>query len=148
MMEVHKALLNRKEAAHALSVGLSTLDKGRAIHLNMTARNAFLRLHSRTNGKEPMFKEVTNRWFEIVAKHAKLEDLRLHDLRHTFATRLANSGVPMTAIQHLLGHSDRRMTSRYAHATDATLIAAVAKLDSLSLVPVLPALALSATFAN
>lgn len=131
-----------------LTVPTSKTGLGRTIHLNTSARNAFLRLNSRTNAKDPMFKETTNRWFEVVAKHAGLEDIRFHDLRHTFATRMANAGVPMTAIQALLGHSDLRMTSRYSHATDATLIAAVAKLDTLSQVPVPTNIAQAANFNN
>ncbi len=43
------------------------------------------------------------------------EDLRLHDLRHTFASLLANDGVPLYDIGKLLGHTQLATTSRYAH---------------------------------
>lgn len=44
-----------------------------------------------------------------------LPRLRFHDLRHTYGSQLAMASVPLGAIQHCLGHSDARMTQRYAH---------------------------------
>lgn len=41
--------------------------------------------------------------------------VRFHDLRHTFATRLAASGQPMRTIQEFLGHADSKTTQIYAH---------------------------------
>ena len=41
--------------------------------------------------------------------------VRFHDLRHTFATRLAASGQPMRTLQEFLGHADSRTTQIYAH---------------------------------
>lgn len=56
------------------------------------------------------------RTWERVKKMADLPDaLRVHDLRHSFASVLANRGVPLNEIGTLLGHSDVRMTARYAH---------------------------------
>ncbi|WP_167470110.1 tyrosine-type recombinase/integrase [Vreelandella andesensis] len=48
-------------------------------------------------------------------------DLRFHDLRHTYASILANAGETMTTVQALLGHSSLTVTSRYAHFFDAKL---------------------------
>jgi len=50
-----------------------------------------------------------------VLKEVGIENLWLHDLRHTFATRLAQAGVDLYKISKLLGHKDIRMTQRYAH---------------------------------
>jgi len=42
-------------------------------------------------------------------------DLRIHDLRHTFVTRLRETGIALDVIAELAGHSNTTMTSRYAH---------------------------------
>ncbi|MCH7519920.1 MAG: tyrosine-type recombinase/integrase [Candidatus Dadabacteria bacterium] len=44
-------------------------------------------------------------FFKIASKNAKIEDLRFHDLRHTAATRLVESSIPLHAVAKLLGHS-------------------------------------------
>jgi integrase len=48
-------------------------------------------------------------------KDAGVPPVRFHDLRHTFATRLAASGQPLRTIQELLGHADSKATQIYAH---------------------------------
>jgi integrase len=55
------------------------------------------------------------RAFKNARKGAKIENFRFHDLRHTFATRLAQAGVDLYKISKLLGHKDIKMTQRYAH---------------------------------
>jgi integrase len=55
------------------------------------------------------------RVFIPARKKAGLEDLRFHDLRHTFATRLVQSGIDLYKVQKLLGHKTPAMTQRYAH---------------------------------
>jgi integrase len=59
-------------------------------------------------------------WLRI-RREADLLDLRLHDLRHSFASFLVNSGVSLYTVQHLLGHTQSRMTQRYAHLAQQTL---------------------------
>ncbi|MDR0339468.1 MAG: tyrosine-type recombinase/integrase [Desulfovibrio sp.] len=53
-----------------------------------------------------------------------LADVRVHDLRHTFASILVNAGHSLYEVQKLLGHSDPRTTTRYAHLGQASLVAA------------------------
>ena len=51
-----------------------------------------------------------------------LADVRIHDLRHTFASFLVNAGHSLYEVQKLLGHSDPRTTMRYAHLEQASLV--------------------------
>jgi integrase len=67
--------------------------------------------------------------FGRAMKRAGVEDFRLHDLRHTFASYQAMSGVAARGLQALLGHKDGRMTTRYSHLSDAYLKAAVASVQ-------------------
>lgn len=53
--------------------------------------------------------------FQDACRTAGVRVVRFHDLRHTFATRLASSGVPLRAIQDFLGHADAKTTQIYAH---------------------------------
>ena len=73
----------------------------------------------------PLGPNQTTMLFVRAAKRASLEDCRLHDLRHTFASYQAMAGVAGRGLQVLLGHKDARMTMRYSHLSDAYLKAAV-----------------------
>lgn len=53
--------------------------------------------------------------FKKVIKKIGLPDIRFHDLRHTFATILADNNIPTKLIQEMMRHSDGRMTERYTH---------------------------------
>ena len=66
-----------------------------------------------------------NKAWDTLRKNAKLEEFRLHDLRHTFASNLAIAGVPLNTIRELLGHSDIQMTLRYSHLTPDVKASAV-----------------------
>jgi site-specific recombinase XerD len=50
-----------------------------------------------------------------------LPHLRIHDLRHQFASFLVNSGRTLYEVSQLLGHSDSKVTARYAHLSSKTL---------------------------
>lgn len=59
--------------------------------------------------------------------------IAFHELRHTYASCLAQAGVDLLTISKLLGHADTRITSKhYAHLADKTLAAAVTKLPSFA----------------
>jgi integrase len=60
-----------------------------------------------------------NREVNKAARTAGLNALRIHDLRHTYATMLRSKGAELTTIQRLLGHEDMDTTLMYAHYTDA-----------------------------
>ncbi len=56
-----------------------------------------------------------------IRQDADLSWLRLHDLRHNYASMLVNSGRTLYEVQQILGHSDSKVTERYAHLSTATL---------------------------
>jgi integrase len=68
-------------------------------------------------------------WLRI-RKTSGLLDIRLHDLRHSFASFLVNEGVSLYVVQGLLGHTQPRMTQRYAHLQQKTLHDAVEMMPS------------------
>jgi len=62
--------------------------------------------------------------WDTARKQAGLADVRLHDLRHSFASLLINSGRTLYEVQHILGHTQVKTTQRYAHLSQDTLLAA------------------------
>ena len=66
-----------------------------------------------------------------VRKRAQLGDLRVHDLRHSFASFLINRGVPLAAIGQLLGHTRTQTAERYAHLLDETLQVATGQMSEV-----------------
>ena len=60
-----------------------------------------------------------------VRADAVLPDVRLHDLRHTYATFALRRGESVLAIGRLLGHSDPGTTLKYTHLADATIRKAI-----------------------
>ncbi len=74
-------------------------------------------------------RNYVRRTFLPALKAAKIEDLRWHDLRHTFASRLVMAGVDIRTVQELMGHKTITMTLRYAHLSPAHQLEAVQRLN-------------------
>jgi integrase len=53
--------------------------------------------------------------FRAACRRAGLTGLRFHDLRHTAASWMVQEGVPLDVVQRILGHTDIKLTQRYAH---------------------------------
>jgi integrase len=75
--------------------------------------------------------------FSRARKKAGIEDFRLHDLRHHFASYLTMAGQNQRTVQELLGHKTPAMTARYSHLSPEHLRAAVDTLDRLESAAVL-----------
>jgi len=104
--------------------------KTRNVPLNDTALELLIANHD--NGFEVCFPNtktgksfvtITRVWHRI-RKEAGVPHFRIHDLRHSYASFMANSGRSLYEIQQLLGHADSRVTQRYSHLTASTLQAA------------------------
>lgn len=74
--------------------------------------------------KDQPVQEIRRFW-KAIQREADLPDVRIHDLRHTFASLLVSGGASLEMIGKLLGHSQMRTTQRYAHLVDSPLRAGV-----------------------
>ena len=72
--------------------------------------------------KKP-YESVFNSW-NTARKQAGLSEVRIHDLRHSFASFLVNAGRSLYEVQRILGHSQIKTTARYSHLSQDTLVAA------------------------
>ena len=62
--------------------------------------------------------DVKNVWAEV-CKTAEIENCRIHDLRHTYASHLVSSGIPLAIVGKLLGHTQSQTTERCPLADSA-----------------------------
>jgi integrase len=77
------------------------------------------------------YEGVRSVW-HVVRRQAKLPPtLRIHDLRHSFASHAVMSGETLFATSRLLGHSRIQMTARYAHLADSTMLSAAEKIGAI-----------------
>ena len=84
---------------------------------------------SRLSADEPT-QDIKRFWREI-QRNADLADVRMHDLRHTFASHLVSSGTSEAIVGRLLGHTQPQTTRRYAHLADDPLRKATNKIGRL-----------------
>lgn len=81
-----------------------------------------------SSGKKLGPRNLQREWYNALDK-AKIKNFRFHDLRHTFATRLVQSGIDVYAVAKLMGHKDLTSTQRYAHHSTESLRDSVRVLD-------------------
>ncbi len=80
---------------------------------------------------------IDDQWMKL-RKRAGLDDVRIHDLRHSYASRALALGESLTMIGALLGHSEVATTARYAHLARDTEKAAAAKVGGSIGADILP----------
>jgi integrase len=121
-----------------LTVDRSKHGEARRVPMSSLVQETLLRV-PRTLGEAPVFpgcREVSHK-FPGWVEEAGLLNLRLHDLRHTFASRLAMAGVDILTIKELLGHKTLATTLRYSHLSpghqrDAVERPVVVRTDTVS----------------
>jgi len=109
-------------------------DKDRTIPLAETIRKPLSDYikHNATNPADRLFPIKRKRLHTIVTQYARaagINDITPHTLRHYFATRLAELGAPLRAIQELLGHADISTTAIYLDLIPKHLQGSIALLD-------------------
>ncbi len=109
----------------------------RTVHLNTQSQEILARqprvsniyiFPSHHDTSKPRSSELS--LWRKVKRVAQLEDVRLHDLRHTFASHAVISKVPLPVVARLLGHSREHMTLRYAHVCDRETEAAAERIGT------------------
>ncbi len=122
--------LDIAQATWRIPASISKSKRVRSIPLNATALKVLEeqqpdsskrsgRVFVKAHTGEPI-KSVQRAW-ESIRKSAGVDFLRLHDLRHQYASMLVNAGRSLYEVQQVLGHSSPMVTQRYAHLTTRTL---------------------------
>jgi integrase len=109
--------------------GTAKSEQTRYQPLNSEALEALKRWQKQSTDSERVFPiaRFKTAWNALLER-AHITKFRWHDLRHHFASRLVQEGVPLNTVRELLGHGSLAMTLRYAHLAPDQKIDAVAKL--------------------
>ena len=107
------ALNSKSKKARSLPLGDSFID----IYKQLSSKEGYLFVNRITGTR---YQNIHKYWNKLRLK-ADLKKLRIHDLRHTYASLLANSGRSILEISRILGHSSVRVSERYSHLSTATL---------------------------
>lgn len=125
------AQVNRETRTWKIPALNSKSKKVRSVPLNDSALDIINQLDTESDYEYLFVNRVTSNpytnihkaWGKIRAQ-AGLGQLRIHDLRHQYASFLVNSGRTLYEVQQILGHSTSKVTERYSHLSSATLQAA------------------------
>jgi len=110
--------ISKSKRMRAIPLNSAALD----VLANMETQGLYSHVFINTTTGKP-YTCIKKTWHGI-RKKAGVDDLRLHDLRHNYASMMVNSGRSLYEVQHILGHSDPKVTMRYAHLSTETLHAA------------------------
>jgi len=113
---------------------------GRVLPVNSILLRNFESLKARNGMSENVFTnpKTGKRYMDIkkafagACRRAAIRDLRFHDLRHTFASRLVKKGVDLIIVKELMGHASVVTTQRYTHSQAEEKLRAVETLTENS----------------
>jgi site-specific recombinase XerD len=106
------------------------------IHLLQSVPNTCDYVFANPKTRKP-FVSIFCSW-NTARKSVGLDEVRIHDLRHSFASFLVNNGRSLYEVQRILGHTQIKTTQRYAHLSNDSLLAAANEVSKA--VPILSAL--------
>lgn len=130
-------MVNLSERSLILSGSITKNSSSRYIPLNDEANQIIQQLYKKSEVKIGLvfpsknnqpFNNIKRSWSSVL-KIANITQFRWHDLRHHFASKLVMVGIDLNTVRELLGHSDIKMTLRYAHLAPEHKINAVRKID-------------------
>lgn len=101
-----------------------------AIFAGLTRRSVYVFPAANSTPEKPAPRSDLNKPWRAVARRAELDGVRLHDLRHSFASFAASGGASLPIIGKLLGHTQTQTTARYAHLADDPLRAVADRVGS------------------
>ena len=122
---------NRETRTWKIPALNSKSKKVRSVPLNDSALNIISQLDTEAEYEYLFVNRITGQPYTNIHKawgkirnEAGLPQLRIHDLRHQYASFLVNSGRTLYEVQQILGHSTSKVTERYSHLSSTTLQAA------------------------
>lgn len=111
---------SKSKKVRSVPLNDSLLEILHSIQPSPALRTGYLFTNPRTNDR---VKTVHRAWYKI-REQAGVPFLRIHDLRHMYASFMVNANVPIYTVSQVLGHSSTQVTQRYAHLSTETLQAA------------------------
>lgn len=124
-LDFTRGLINIQESKSGTKRSVPMNETVKRLLISLKRKSEYVFPSPRTGGRLVDIKKA----FRQAVDQAGLKDFRFHDLRHTAATRMADSGADVFTLARILGHSSIQMTARYAHATDSAIRRAVENLD-------------------
>lgn len=138
-IDLKRKMISVRRNFHRGHVGTPKSGKGRDIPMTPALTEA---LKARKGKKGDLLFVTRNdrhigrttilRNFHKICDTAELRHIKIHEIRHSFASQLVVKGVHLQVVQQLLGHSDIRMTMRYSHLSPQQHHDAVAMLEDAS----------------
>ncbi|TCM68452.1 site-specific recombinase XerD [Acinetobacter calcoaceticus] len=114
------------EVNHLWKLNENKSGKPRIIQLNSQAQQTIRKMSRKypyvfANPATALPYNDIRKTFQNILQAAQIENFRIHDLRHNFASMAVNNGCDIYVVQHLLGHASPTTTQRYAHLRQDTL---------------------------